>query len=140
LHSISYCIFLKSLRILEEFRKNSHIKISPKSPYANFQSPAQFLKILFKFERILHWLLAQSACAAHAAQPAHSGGGGCGRPSFSPSRPSAVAFSHTPPRRTEPPPTSAPWRIEQRSTPPSMPLLNSATPPPPRPTTVNLRN
>jgi hypothetical protein len=30
------------LRILEEFRKNSHIKIPPKSPCANSQSPAKF--------------------------------------------------------------------------------------------------
>jgi hypothetical protein len=32
-------IFLKSLRSLEEFRKNRHVKIPPKSPSTNFQSP-----------------------------------------------------------------------------------------------------
>ncbi len=30
--------FLKSLRSLEEFRKNPHVKIPPKSPSTNFQS------------------------------------------------------------------------------------------------------
>jgi hypothetical protein len=30
--------FLKSLKSLEEFRKNPHVKIPPKSPCANFQS------------------------------------------------------------------------------------------------------
>jgi hypothetical protein len=34
--------FLKSLRILEEFRKNPHIKIPPKSPCRNSQSIAKF--------------------------------------------------------------------------------------------------
>jgi hypothetical protein len=33
-----YFIFLKYLRSLEEFRKNHHVKIPPKSPCANFQS------------------------------------------------------------------------------------------------------
>jgi hypothetical protein len=35
-------IFLKSLRSLEEFRKNLHVKISPKSPSTNFQSLGKF--------------------------------------------------------------------------------------------------
>jgi hypothetical protein len=35
---MAYYIFLKSLRSLEEFRKNPHIKILPKSPSTNFQS------------------------------------------------------------------------------------------------------
>jgi hypothetical protein len=35
---MAYYIFLKSLRSLEEFRKNPHVKIPPKSPCANFQS------------------------------------------------------------------------------------------------------
>jgi hypothetical protein len=38
LHGMAYYIFLKSLRSLEEFRKNPHVKIPPKSPCANFQS------------------------------------------------------------------------------------------------------
>jgi hypothetical protein len=35
-------IFLKSLRSLEEFRKNPHVKIPPKSPSTNFQSLGKF--------------------------------------------------------------------------------------------------
>jgi hypothetical protein len=37
-HGMAYYIFPKSLRSLEEFRKNSHIKSPPKSPCTNFQS------------------------------------------------------------------------------------------------------
>jgi hypothetical protein len=40
LHGMSYYIFLKSLSSLEEFRKNPHVKIPPKSPPTNFQSLA----------------------------------------------------------------------------------------------------
>jgi hypothetical protein len=35
-------IFLKYLRSLEEFRKNPHVKIHPKSPSTNFQSLDKF--------------------------------------------------------------------------------------------------
>jgi hypothetical protein len=38
---MAYYIFLKSLRNLEEFRKNPHVKIPPKSP-TNFQSLGKF--------------------------------------------------------------------------------------------------
>jgi hypothetical protein len=37
---MAYYIFLKSMRTLEEFRKNPHVKIPPKSPSTNFQSLA----------------------------------------------------------------------------------------------------
>jgi hypothetical protein len=48
---MSYFIFLKSLKSLEEFRKNPHIKIPPKSPCANFQSLDIFKnQILFRKE------------------------------------------------------------------------------------------
>jgi hypothetical protein len=36
LHGMTYYTFLKSLRSLEEFRKNSHAKIPSKSPCTNF--------------------------------------------------------------------------------------------------------
>jgi hypothetical protein len=54
-HGILY--FLKSLRSLEEFRKNPHVKIPPKSPSTNFQSLGKFKnpifnsKILFPYFR-----------------------------------------------------------------------------------------
>jgi hypothetical protein len=41
---MAYSIFLKYLRSLEEFRKNPHVKIPPKSPRANFQSLDIFKK------------------------------------------------------------------------------------------------
>jgi hypothetical protein len=49
---MAYYIFLKSLRILEEFRKNPHIKIPPKSPYTNFQSLVIFKNQNFIPKRI----------------------------------------------------------------------------------------
>jgi hypothetical protein len=50
LHGMAYYIFLKSLRSLEEFRKNPHVKIPPKSPSTNFPSLGKF-KIQFLFEK-----------------------------------------------------------------------------------------
>jgi hypothetical protein len=48
---MAYFIFLKYLMSLEEFRKNPHVKIPPKSPCANFQSLGIFKNlILFKKE------------------------------------------------------------------------------------------
>jgi hypothetical protein len=44
---MAYYIFPKSLRSLEEFRKNLHIKIPPKSPCANFQSLGKFKNPIF---------------------------------------------------------------------------------------------
>jgi hypothetical protein len=44
---MAYYIFLKSLRRLEEFRKNPHIKIPPKSPSTNFQSLDEFKNPIF---------------------------------------------------------------------------------------------
>jgi hypothetical protein len=44
---MAYSIFLKYLRRLEEFRKNSHVKIPPKSPCANFQSLGIFKNLIF---------------------------------------------------------------------------------------------
>jgi hypothetical protein len=44
---MAYYIFLKSLRSLEEFRKNPHLKIPPKSPSTNFQSLGEFKNSIF---------------------------------------------------------------------------------------------
>jgi hypothetical protein len=44
---MAYSIFLKYLRSLEEFRKNPHVKISPKSPCANFRSLGLFKNLIF---------------------------------------------------------------------------------------------
>jgi hypothetical protein len=44
---MAYYIFLKSLRSLEEFRKNPHAKIPPKSLSINFQSLDKFKNLIF---------------------------------------------------------------------------------------------
>jgi hypothetical protein len=44
---MAYYIFLKSLRSLEKFRKNPHVKIPPKSPSTNFQSLGKFKNPIF---------------------------------------------------------------------------------------------
>jgi hypothetical protein len=44
---MAYFIFLKSLRSPEEFRKNPHVKIPPKSSCANFQRLAIFKNLIF---------------------------------------------------------------------------------------------
>jgi hypothetical protein len=44
---MAYFIFLKYLRSLEEFRKNPHVKIPPKSPCAKFQSLGIFKNVIF---------------------------------------------------------------------------------------------
>jgi hypothetical protein len=48
---MAYFIFLKYLRSLEEFGKNPHVKISPKSPCANFQSLGIFKNLIFLSEK-----------------------------------------------------------------------------------------
>jgi hypothetical protein len=47
-----YYIFLKSLRSLEEFRKNPHVKIPSKSPSTNFQSLGKLKNPIFYSKRI----------------------------------------------------------------------------------------
>jgi hypothetical protein len=56
LHGTAYYIFLKSLRSLEEFRKNNHVKIPLKSPSTNFQSLDKFKNPIFNSE-ILFFLI-----------------------------------------------------------------------------------
>jgi hypothetical protein len=71
---MAYYSFLKSLRILEEFRKNPHIKILPKSPCTNFQRLCK-LKNLILFQKdfspafIPVSLAGHQAYVAYVAQP-----------------------------------------------------------------------
>jgi hypothetical protein len=71
---MAYRIFLKKLRILEEFRTNLHIKIPPKYPCQNFQNLLKIPKTVFYYERFssspfgLVGLADQSSCMAHVAQ------------------------------------------------------------------------
>jgi hypothetical protein len=59
-HGILY-FFLKSLRSLEEFRKNPHVKIPPKSPSTNFQSLAIIKNHILFGKEFVPSLSAQSA-------------------------------------------------------------------------------
>jgi hypothetical protein len=47
---MAYYIFLKSMRSLEEFRKNPDVKIPPKFPSTNFQSVGKFKNPIFNSE------------------------------------------------------------------------------------------
>jgi hypothetical protein len=66
LHGMAYYIFLKSLRSLEEFRKNPHVKIPPKSPCANYQRLGKFKNPIFNSE-ILFLAFIPADLAAHSA-------------------------------------------------------------------------
>jgi hypothetical protein len=63
---MSYYIFLKYLRSLEEFRKNPHVKFHPKFPCANFQSLGKFKNPIFNSE-ILFFAFGLADLAAHSA-------------------------------------------------------------------------
>jgi hypothetical protein len=66
---MAYYIFLKSLRSLEEFRENPHVKIPPKSPSTNFQILGKFKNPIFNSE-ILFLDFGPVDLAAHpASQP-----------------------------------------------------------------------
>jgi hypothetical protein len=66
-------IFLKSLRRLEEFRKNPHVKVPPKSPSTNFQNLGKFKNPIFNSE--IHFSLFSAPPTLRPtrplAQPAH---------------------------------------------------------------------
>jgi hypothetical protein len=71
---MAYYIFLKSLRSVEEFRKNHHVKIPPKSPSTNFQSLGKFKNLIFNSE-ILFLDFGPVDLAAHpASQPSQPTG------------------------------------------------------------------
>jgi hypothetical protein len=91
---MAYYIFLKCLKILEEFRKNLHIKIPPKSPCINLQSLGKFKIAIFISNRISLQFLAQSTQPPRwPIQP------------FGPrGRPSASSSSFTCADRAPPPP------------------------------------
>jgi hypothetical protein len=62
---MAYYIFLKSLNSLEEFSKNPHIEIPPKSP-TNFQSLGKFKNPIFNSE-ILFLDFGPADLASHSA-------------------------------------------------------------------------
>jgi hypothetical protein len=71
---MAYYIFLKSLRRLEEFRKNPHIKIPPKSPSINFQSLGKFKNPIFNSEILFHDFGLADLAAHPASQPSQPTG------------------------------------------------------------------
>jgi hypothetical protein len=135
---MAYYIFLKSLRSLEEFRKNAHVKIPPKSPSTNFQSLGKFKNLIFNSEIIFFlfsaqptprpaWPLAQPAHRprrppqTESARPAHPA-----RASGASSREIRFPFQITPSRAGRLLPLS----------PPRGPRLSASSSPPRRPTKV----
>jgi hypothetical protein len=62
---MTYYIFLKSLKSLEEFRKNPHIKIPPKSPSINFPSLGKF-KIQILIQKSFFFTFGPADFAAHS--------------------------------------------------------------------------
>jgi hypothetical protein len=96
---MAYYIFLKSLRSLEEFRKNPHVKIPPKSPSTNFQSLGKFKNPIFNSE-ILFLDFGPADLAAHpASQPSQSAGCAVPRrpkPPGRPIQPAHLPFWFTP--------------------------------------------
>ncbi len=67
---MAYYIFLKSLRSLEEFRKNPHVKIPPKSPSTNFQSLGKFKNPIFNSEILFLAFGPADPVARSASDPA----------------------------------------------------------------------
>jgi hypothetical protein len=64
---MAYYIFLISLRSLEEFRKNPHVKIPPKSPSTNFQSLGKFKNPIFNSE--IHFSLLSARPTVRPTRP-----------------------------------------------------------------------
>jgi hypothetical protein len=110
MQGMAYFIFLKSFRSLQEFKKNTNIKIPPKCPCTNFQSIGIFKNSIFIPKIIFLQISAQSAqpptdlfgLSAHAAHPAFLPPSPC-RPSTAPSS------SHTAAPWMPPPPPHEPW-------------------------------
>jgi hypothetical protein len=66
---MAYYIFQKSLRSLEEFRKNPHVKIPPKSPSTNFQSLGKFKNPIFNSEILFPCFLPGRPCGPLGLRP-----------------------------------------------------------------------
>jgi hypothetical protein len=130
--------FLKSWRSLEEFRKNPHLKISPKSPSTNFQSLAIIKNQIFIWKRIfLHFrpIWPSSQPAYSASRPTPPPGLRFPRPACQPTPPPGLRPITRPnwPTRdvvsllaTQPPPSSAPSR--RRVKPPWLPQPSPCPP------------
>jgi hypothetical protein len=116
--------FLKYLISLEEFRKNPHVNIPPKSPCANFQSHGIFKNLIFIRKEIFfniqpNWPSGQPAHPAFLAPSIQAGR--VGPPGHAPPSPSSLphqASSAAPSSRA----ATAPWTL-----PLLLPLHRAAT-------------
>jgi hypothetical protein len=126
---MAYYIFLKSLRSLEEFRKNPHVKIPPKSPSTNFQSLGKFKNLIFIQKEFFLRIrptrpsLARAGPLRTAGRRAHA---------FGPSQPAR------PWRICQKPPLLRVCAAQRRRllplSPPRRPRLSASSSPPRRPT------
>jgi hypothetical protein len=66
---MTYYIFLKSLRSLEEFRKNPPVKIPSKFPSTNFQSLGKFKNTIFNSEILFLLISAQPTLRPTRTRP-----------------------------------------------------------------------
>jgi hypothetical protein len=66
---MAYYIFLKSLRSLEESKKNPHVKIPPKSPSSKFQSLGKFKNPIFNSEILFPYSRPGSPCGPPGLRP-----------------------------------------------------------------------
>jgi hypothetical protein len=91
---MAYYIFLKSLRSLEEFRKNPHLKIPPKSPSTNFQRLGKFKNPILNSE-ILFLAFDPVDRAAHLASgPASPPAAPSPQAKIVPAGPSSLRVGH----------------------------------------------
>jgi hypothetical protein len=123
---MAYYIFIKSLTSLEEFRKNPHVKIPPKSPCANFQSLGIFKnQILFGKE------LSPSLSAHPAFRPSLFFTGRFSLPSpTGPQSPGQPRTPHDPTGHLLPPPAPTPGAHGAATGRPRAASTVAPTPPP----------
>jgi hypothetical protein len=157
---MAYFIFLKSLESLEDFQKNPHVKIPPKSPCTFFQSSTKFKKNQLKFEKNFFLNFGPSPVfgpvVAHLPSPQRQptyqpiqwpSAGPHGLPFFSladvqalPSSPSLSQVGRAPKVQKEADPSPTPWREADPQRPLPLPLLYCPPPPPPLPVTDGHRH
>jgi hypothetical protein len=88
---MAYYIFIKSLRSLEKFRKNPHVKISPKSPSTNFQSLGKFKNPIFNSKIIFPCFRPGQSCGPFGLWPIQPTGRAVPAGQNSPGRPIQAA-------------------------------------------------
>jgi hypothetical protein len=87
-------IFLKSLGSLEEFRKNPHVKIPPKSPSTNFQSLGKLKNPIFNSEILFLAFGPADPATRSASGPASPPAAPSPRAKIAPAGPSSPCVGH----------------------------------------------